>query len=267
MILTLLAVGWMPQSSAQTQAEPATSTVETSLVPYRAEYEVHRNGKKIGELTATLSQDANDSTLWRYRLESKATDWLVRMLGISTLERSVFEWHEGRIRPLFYRMDSREPGPDRHWQHRYDWADKQTVTETHDSDLNIELSDDALDPLTLRLAMAQLDPTEHATESWIFNVVERDEVEAQTIQLIGQPRLEIGDSCFETFQLYRFRREGSSRNYHAWHAPALNGLPVKVRHDDDNDVIELRLSHWQFDDDSIANANQFNCNVINTDGS
>lgn len=255
----MLGACWLTQTAISAQPEPAAVAAENRLIPYRAEYKVRRNGKKIGKLTATLSQDPNDDSLWRYRLESEATDWLVRLLGISTLEVAIFEIHDGRIRPLFYRMDSREPGSDRHWQHRYDWPNLQSSSDTHEGDLTIPLTPNTLDPLTLRLAMGML-ASEPDAESWPFDIVERDEVERQFIRLIDRSRIEIGERCFDTIQFYRFRREGSSRNYYAWHAPALNGLPVKVRHDDDDHVIEMRLTNWQFDRNAFAASSEFNCN-------
>ena len=262
--MTILVAGWLwPDTlGADTESVPeiAAQPVDNGLNAFSAHYDVLRNGKKIGEMKATLSQ--NETGLWYYRLESVATDWLVRMLGISTLEASWLEWRDGRIRPLTYHMVSREPGRDRYWQHRYDWQEARSSTHTHEGDFEIPLTDHTLDPLTLRLAVAsQLSQPPPPSGEWLFDVLERDEIEQQSIRFIDQATIRVGPYCFDTIQLYRFRREGSSRNYRAWHAPALDGLPVRLRHDDDDDVIEMHLTDWQFEGPDIGEPERFQCDA------
>lgn len=267
--MTILAACWLPLTALSTDSESSSESGQSvqsihsdGPIGFSANYDVLRNGKKIGELNATLSQ--NESGLWYYRLESVATDWLVRMLGISTLETSWLEWRDGRIRPLTYHMVSREPGRDRYWQHRYDWQAEQSATRTHEGEFEIPLTAQTLDPLTLRLAVASLldGPTPSSGE-WQFDVLERDKIERQSVRLIEQATTRVGAYCFDTAQLYRFRREGSSRNYHAWHALALDGMPVKIRHDDDDDVVEMRLTDWQFEQADIGGPERFQCQVAN----
>lgn len=262
--MTLLVAGWLwpdtLSADSASASQTATQPTGNGLNSFSAHYDVLRNGKKIGEMGATLSQ--NESGLWHYRLESVATDWLVRMLGISTLEASWLEWRDGRIRPLTYHMVSREPGRDRYWQHRYDWEQAQSSTHTHAGDFEIALTDHTLDPLTLRLAVASQLGQPPASGEWLFDVLERDKIEQQSVRIIGQSTTQVGPYCFDTIELYRFRREGSSRNYRAWHAPALDGLPVRLRHDDDDDVIEMRLTGWQFERADIGGPDRFQCQAV-----
>lgn len=267
--MTILVAYWLPLIALSTDPESSSESGQSiesihsdGPIGFSANYDVLRNGKKIGELNATLSQ--NESGLWYYRLESVATDWLVRMLGISTLETSWLEWRDGRIRPLTYHMVSREPGRDRYWQHRYDWQAEQSATRTHEGEFEIPLTPQTLDPLTLRLAIASLlDRPTPSSGEWQFDVLERDKIEQQSIRFIGRNTTQVGSYCFDTVELYRFRREGSSRNYRAWHAPALDGLAVKLRHDDDDDVIEMRLKNWQFEHETAPAPDQFNCDKSN----
>jgi len=247
-----------PQADDELANQPPALAEDYQLTPFTARYEVLRNGKKIGELNTRLQQHENG--LWNYQLQSVATDWLIRLLDISTFELAWFDWRDGQLIPLSYRMESSEPGRDRHWQHRYRWLDRSTDTETYSGELSLPLVDNALDPLTLRIAVAaRLDQGLQPAPAWAFSVLERDQLETQVIRMIGEQALQLGHLCFDTIQLYRFRREGSSRNYHAWHAPALHALPVRIRHQDDDDIIEMRLLDWSIHSQQPLTREQFEC--------
>jgi len=222
-------------------AESVTAQETFPLSPYQAEYRVLRGGKPIGLVHVNLTR--RDDGLWNYRIESEATAWYVRLLGVSTTESSWFDWRDGRIVPLTYHHVSREPGRDRYWQHRYQWDKGISDTRTHDGDFEIDLVPGLLDPLTLRLdailTVAAQDPEFAGFER---AVLERDEIETQEYRYVEPEAIELDGRCFDTRIYRRFRREGSSRNYLAWHARALDWLPVRIAHRDDGTPIELELT-------------------------
>ena len=55
--------------------------------PYQATYAVTRGNSEIGQVEVELSR--REDGLWHYAIESRATAWYIRMLGISTTETSV----------------------------------------------------------------------------------------------------------------------------------------------------------------------------------
>lgn len=211
--------------------------------PHQATYTVQRGNAEIGQLQVELRQ--RDDGLWHYRIESEATAWYVRMLGISTTESAWFQWTGSGVRPLTYHQVSREPGSDRFWQHRYDWRDMRTETRTHEGDFEIALTTGVVDPLSLRLeAIARLAEQAPDFESFELSVLERDEIERQQYRHAGIEVLEIDGRCFRTAVFKRFRKTGSSRNYTAWHAASLGWIPVRIRHEDDGKLITMTLEAW-----------------------
>lgn len=200
----------------------------------------------MGYVHASLEH--RDDGLWYYRLESEATAWVARVLGVSTTEAGWMQWNGDTVRPLTYHHVSGEPGRDRYWQHRYDWDAGISDTSTHDGPLKIELTAATLDPLSLRLAassaIAAAAPTFTDLE---FDVLERDEIERQQYRYVGRESIEVAGRCLETIVFDRFRKAGSSRNYRAWHAPALGWLPVRIEHRDDGKPVALELDQWQSD--------------------
>lgn len=209
---------------------------------HEARYEVRRNGDTLGLLLATMEQ--REDGLWHYRIESEATAWFVRLLGLSTTEAAWFAWTDGAVVPLTYHHVAERPGRDRFWQHRYDWADLHTDTTTHKRETRVPLAEGALDPLTMRLEVAARLADGRLGEDFEFPVVEREELETQQYRFLGRESLTLDGRCFDTAIYERFRKEGSSRNYTAWHAPAIGGLPVRMRHVDDGDTIVIELVEW-----------------------
>ncbi|HKL53306.1 MAG TPA: DUF3108 domain-containing protein [Wenzhouxiangellaceae bacterium] len=211
--------------------------------PYQASYAVTRGNSEIGRVDVELSQRRDG--LWHYVIESQATAWYIKMLGISTSETSWVQWYRDRVLPLTYHHVSREPGSDRFWQHSYDWQEMQTETRTHEGDLTVQLTSGVVDPLSLRLA-AVVRIAEQAPnfESFTMQVLERDEIEQQEYRYNGTEMLEIDGRCYRTAVFKRFRKEGSSRNYTAWHAESLGWMPVRIAHEDDGKPISLTLKEW-----------------------
>ena len=211
--------------------------------PYQATYTVTRGNSDIGRVEVELSR--REDGLWHYAIESRATAWYVRMLGISTTETAWIQWYQGRVLPLTYHHVSREPGSDRFWQHRYDWQEMRTETRTHKGDLAIALRPGVVDPLSLRLA-AVVRIVEQAPnfESFQMPVLERDEIEQQEYRFVGTETLDIDQRCYRTAVFKRFRKAGSSRNYTAWHAESLGWMPIRILHEDDGKPISLTLDEW-----------------------
>lgn len=230
--------------------------------PYRASYTVTRGNADIGRVDVELTR--REDGLWHYAIESQATAWYIRMLGISTTETSWFQWYKGRVLPLTYHHVSREPGSDRFWQHRYDWQKMQTDTRTHEEDLIVPLEIGVVDPLSLRLAaVARIAEQAPVFESFGMQVLERDAIERQEYRYNGTELLEIDGRCYRTAVFKRFRKQGSSRNYTAWHAESLGWMPVRIVHQDDGKPITLTLDHWESSSRGLPEAE--NC-VTSTDG-
>ena len=231
--------------AAGASAESAAAASEFPIQPHRAEYRVLRGGSEIGRLEAELSQRSDG--LWHYRIESEATAWYVRALGISTTESAWFDWHDDAIVPLTYHHVSREPGSDRYWQHRFDWGANLSQTRTHKGNFEIPLQPGTLDPLTLRLAAstaihAQADDDRAGYQGLESPVLERDAIEPQHYLWQREEAIRVDGRCYAAQVFRRERKPGSSRNYDAWHAAELGWLPVRVRHADGNKAIVMELT-------------------------
>ncbi|MEN1727833.1 MAG: DUF3108 domain-containing protein [Pseudomonadota bacterium] len=210
--------------------------------PHRSVHEVLRNGSKVGEVHSELSVD--ERGIWFFDTRTVATSTLARMLRLSAEESANFLWQDDTILPLTYRQIARSPMRTRYWQHQLDWDQDLSHAQTWEGDLDIELEAGLLDPLTLRLqTSALLNRQAIADDTLTFRVLERDRIEDQRMERLGDQQIQSSIGCFDTELWYRFRREGSSRNYRMWVAESLHWMPIRIdlSDDDDDDAISLRL--------------------------
>ncbi len=233
--------------AAACQAEGVPKSIDESvdeasdppaITAHTATYELLRSGSAMGRVEVSLSE--TDEGLWLYRMETVATAFTARMLGLGAKESSLFSWDGERLVPHQYRNTLSRPGRNRYWNHDFDWTDGVSMTRTYEGDYRIALEEGVLDPLLLRLAtsltLASRDTPEAVSH---YLVLERDEVEAQEYRHIGSEALEIEAGCFDTLKMERFRSEGSSRNYTAWHSAAFQWMPVRIHQSEDN--LDIRL--------------------------
>lgn len=221
---------------------------ETAPLPaHTAVYEVLRRGSKIGEVHVSLSQA--DSGVWHFDTETVATSRLARLAGASAEEAAWFVWNDAQIQMLSYRQVTRAATRTRYWQHELDWTEGVSHTQTYEGDHLIDLEPDMLDPLTLRLQLAvQLADPRQRRRDHRFRVLERDEIEDQQFRFIDEEPVEVPIGCFEAVRMERFRREGSSRNYHSWHAAAFHWMPLRILQiKDGREEIDVRLIESSLD--------------------
>ena len=215
---------------------------EQGLLPaHVAVYEVLRRGSKVGEIHVSLSQ--NDRGIWLFDTETVATARIARLLRVSAQETAHFVWRNGHVVMLTYRQIARAPTRTRYWQHEADWEAGVSRTQTYDGDLDIELEQHVLDPLTLRLQLAvALHDEANRGQDLQFRVLERNEIEDQHFFYQQHEPVVVPAGCFEAIRMQRFRREGSSRNYDSWHAEAFHWLPLRIlQTKDDDPELDIRL--------------------------
>jgi len=229
---------------------PVQGASDPPIPAHEAIYVVRYNGKIIGEIDFVL-EPANEQ-VWHIRTQTRATSFLAKTLGSAITEAAHFVWQSTddtfEILPLTYHQVSREPFRTRFWQHRFDWEDMRSETLTHEGSQVITLKENLMDPLTLRLALAARlmdtpQPSLSKDEPLRFLVLDRDDIEDQQMQYLGPETVDVPAGCFSTLHFYRFRKEGSSRNYDAWVSESNSWLPVKVRQQDGGRKITMELKH------------------------
>lgn len=226
---------------------PTRAQLTEPIPEHQATYWVYYNSEKVGEINFVLEK-ANDE-VWYAQTQTKATTFLARTLGSDITEASHFVWiRDGStptVLPLTYHHVSREPFRTRFWQHRYNWETMTSASLTHQGEQTIQLREGLIDPLALRFAMAgQLaveGPPSEPSSTWTFWVLDRDDVELQRVEYLGEEIIDVGAGCFVSEHFYRQRKPNSPRNYHVWVAAANAWLPIKFQQQDGNKVLSIEL--------------------------
>jgi hypothetical protein len=244
---TLLPFAWF----ALCWALPAHATEPTAphaapnstLRPYHAHYAIYRNGKLTGRMELTLLQRGER---WVLRSAGSGTHGLARILAARDDQEVSGLVQEGRFRPELYTRHTRVAGIDDRWQVEFDW-DARRVSIAHDKDdpLLLDMVEDSLDPLTLKLQMRQR--LRHHDLPLHFQMVEEDEIDEQNFRLLPSEWMETSLGCLLTAPVEKIRHN-SKRYTRAWHAPDLDFIEVRMEHGKTGgNHVELRITELAFD--------------------
>lgn len=214
---------------------------EPPLPAHTATYEVLRHGKKVGELDVALEQ--LDNGVWYYRSDTRATAWWARALNVSAEEAAHFVWRGDRIIMLTYHHSQNAPANDRYFQHRTDRDAGTTEVRTEEVRRTVELTDDMVDPLSLRLQLAvNLADAGKRDTTHEFTLLDRDEIKQKRYTHDGEESIEVPAGCFDTVRIRRIEDPGSTKNNMSWHAADFHWMPVRIlRQEDGRDKLDIRL--------------------------
>lgn len=233
-LAALLAVAWVVPALAEIQ-------------PYSARYSIYRNGKLTGKVEVSLMQQGGN---WTIESEGSGTHGLARILRARDNEKASGQLVEGRFMPSQYSRHTRVAGIDDRWHATFDWASRQ-VEVLHDNDeaVVLELHNEVLDPLSLKLEMRRR--LSEPSPELRFLMVEDDEIDEQNFRILDTQWLETSLGCLETTPVEKIRHN-STRYTRAWHAPGLDHIEVKVEHGKtDGNHLEMRITELMLGDTSI----------------
>lgn len=223
---------------------------ETRVAAYDARYSVYRNGKLTGRMDVELERKDGR---WTARSEGSGTHGLARLLGARDSEETVGRVHRGQFRPERYQRHTRVAALDDEWVVDFDWARRQVrIVRDGDDGLLLDMTEDALDPLTLKLEMRRrlLD----AGPELVFQMVEEDEIDEQRFRLLPREWLETSLGCLLTQPVEKIR-QNSARYTRAWHAPALDFVEVRMEHGKTGgEHLEMRIAELSVGGETVVPA-------------
>lgn len=215
---------------------------------YQAGYAVYRNGKLIGQMDFSLSQQAGDR--WSLSSVGSGTRGLARLLGAKDNE-SVEGWFDnGRFRPEYFSHHSRIAGVDKIWQTAFDWQNRSvTITQGKNTRvLNFET--DVSDTLSFRFELQRrlLEQEQDMT----FYLVDDDEIKQWRYRQLPRQDVDTSLGCFNAVPVERIHPQ-SNRYTRSWLAPELDFLTVRMEHGKTKgEHIELRITSLVFADAAIT---------------
>lgn len=215
------------------------------LTPFRAVYEVERNGKLMGSAEASLKK-VDD--LWVYRMDTEADRGLAGLLGGKISERSRFTMQGGRPVAREYRYEQGIRFSKRSARANFDWPRLQVSGENRDKKFTLPLVQDQSDRMLVNLKL-MLDLSHGVTELE-FDTVEKGRVERIGFErLAGPEMIDTPQGRLVTVKVARKHRN-PERQTRSWHAPDFAYLPIRMQQVDaeDDEIIEMRIKRWSWED-------------------
>jgi len=239
---------WLVALAAYAGSAPAQAETSMAVAPYEARYSIYRNGKLTGKMDVELQRQ---DPRWSLRSSGSGTHGLARLLGARDNEEVQGRVQDGRFRPERYRRHTLVAGLDDVWTFGFDWEQRRvSITHNDKSPLLLDMVEESLDPLSLKLEMRRRLSEQRSDLS--FQMVEEDEIDEQNFRMLPAERLETSLGCLLTVPVEKIRHE-SPRYTRAWHAPQLGFIEVRMEHGvTGGNHLEMRITELAVDGHDVA---------------
>lgn len=207
------------------------------LQPFRADYQVLRNGKELGHATLTLRAAAGDT--WEFSSQTHGTAGMASLLGLDVVEKSTFRWNAGRPQGLHYSYVQKAAIKSRDTAIDFDWPGKSATTHDNGKIRNVALDAPAMDRNLVTPAL-MADLKTRATD-FDYRIVEKDKVSEQHYVQAGHETLALPGGSIDALKIERDRGD-SKRRTTSWFAPQREFLPVQIEQIENNgETITMKL--------------------------
>lgn len=216
----------------------AASVQASDPVPFQAEFELHRNGKLMGESRIDLEVEPEQ---WALSSHSRGTKGLARVVGFEEMTRSQGDWQDGLPRPHRFEQDVSVAIKKIHSEALFNWHEGKVATQYDDGEAELDIESGTLDASTLTLWL-QVALARGETE-WTVQMVDEDEVETSHFRVADQRKIDTALGCLSVKVVEKVRPPESTRYTRTYFAEDLGHVPVLVelgKTDGDHMATQLR---------------------------
>lgn len=216
------------------------------LPGFVATYKADRPG--IGAAVSTVTLKRHADAMLSYESYSKPIGVAGLLFGKHRIiEHSSLKEIDGRIVPLKYSYRHEGSDKDRNMNYEFNWEKRELTGIVRGKPLQLELPDNTLDGLTLQLAVAS--DLQSGKRNIAYPVISRDRIKTYQFTDLGEERIELGGSTFNTIRLQRIKDDRKKTTHTIWYARELDYLPVKtVREEKGKVVLIVTLESLQGQD-------------------
>ncbi|BES71853.1 DUF3108 domain-containing protein [Marinobacter nanhaiticus D15-8W] len=187
-----------------------------------------------GSATRSVKQLEDGSWLSEFRVDSFIAD---------ITETSRFLWRDGQAYPSTYRYALEGLViPDRHRAMNFNWADNRVTGNYEDTEIDMELPPQTLDPLNYQLQLRQ-DLKSGQTEMH-YQIVNKNRLDDDTYKVVGEEIIDSQLGTIDTVKVEKVRAPEKKRKTFMWFAPEWDYLLVRlVQIEDDGTRYEIHLEN------------------------
>lgn len=216
---------------------------------FTADYEVHRNGKRIGAAQVSLAYDSNGRAT--YATHTEGTRGMARLLGVDVSESSTASWINCKYRTEAFQYEQKVAFSNKQQQFTIDWQQLRASGEYKGKPWSIDVEPGYLDSLLVNLQlMTDIALTPEVGTEFTYTVIRNNRVKPYRYKALGQAQVDTPLGPVDTLHVARIRDTSSDRESEVWMDLSRFALPIVIRHVEDGDVLQMRLLNLSFPSDS-----------------
>ncbi len=193
---------------------------------FHAEYELYAFGLHLGDATRSLTR-AGDKRFVFYS-DSQTTGLLSYIRDDRITETSVWEYHQGEVRPLKYTYHHSGSKKQRHEEVIFDWENQIARGMYRGESWQDPLDEGELDPSVYQIALMKT-LLENEPGDMEYQVPYKGKFKPFPLKFEGRETI---DTVFGELETVKFMHRGDNKERisRLWCAPDLYYLPVRVSH-------------------------------------
>lgn len=205
-----------------------------ALTPFEATYQFTYGNKNMGNATRKLTQQGNQ---WQYQFSSR-----IPLIGSAT-ETSKFGFSNGQIQSQSYQRQTKILVHNDTVNMTFKPQQKTIHTTRKGTQRTLNWQNGVLDDLNAELQVREDLQNSGLKSSYL--IADYKEVEPRQFVKEGSEKIKAADGkTYDTVKI-RLKHNRASKNTIFWLAPALDYLPIKVTHQDDDTTYGLLLKSHQ----------------------
>jgi hypothetical protein len=217
----------------------ASIATASDIPDFSANYLVELNGIQAGELKRSLSTEENG--LRRFNSVSQAKGVFSFFKPDIIKETSLWKLDSDRVQPQHYRYHRSGGDKDKMLSMEFDWANKQVSIDDKKHPWTLDLETGVLDKLVYQISLMR--DLDRGIEQVDYRIADGGRLKTYKIRVLGKETITTPLGDIDTVKLTRERDDESERETTLWCAPALNYLPVKLEHVEDDTTFTALLRH------------------------
>lgn len=206
------------------------SLVYAQEIPdFSANYLVRLNGIQAGELKRALKTDS--SGLRHFTSSTQAKGVFAFFKPDIIEELSIWSLDKNQVKPQFYRYQRMGGKKEKTLEMAFNWQNMQVNIDDKKHPWQLKIEPNTLDKLVYQISlMKDLSPN---IEELNYRIADGGKLKNYQIRVIGKETITTPLGEIDTIKLTRHRNKDEDRETTLWCSPALDYMPVKLEHIED----------------------------------
>ncbi len=219
----------VPAGTAVVETAPAPAAPVVTVAPFRAEFDLLRDGDVIGKAVMTLK--ALTGGEWQFETQTEAS---LFFLSFSDRETSRLRWQDGQPQPLQFDKLRNRPGKTEVIKQVFNWKAGSENGQKNDQNWSQPLAPGTQD-LQSQLLALQADLQAGKTPMR-YTVSRYGKVREYRYAITAEETLNTKLGKLKTLRVERIREPNDDRQTISWFAPSLGFVPVRVQQYEDGEL-------------------------------